>query len=153
MGQAGRGDEARGKARPFGQFKDRVGRMTFNTRAIPEAGFLQDAERAGIDFGACHHRRRGGGGVGNLKVVAVSLGQGHVWQRVHGQRVGFAVEPTLLASIDTCSCYGRYAHAIANEEDDILGRFYTALLNACVYGFSGRLIIGIACLNGRRAFA
>ena len=85
--------------------------------------------------------------------MTVGFGQGHVRQLVHGQRIGLAVESTLLASIDAGGGDGRNAHTIANEEDDVLRRFYAALLNACFYGFSGRLIIGITCLDGCRAFA
>ena len=96
--------------------------------AVAARNVRADADGAVIHFDASHHGRCGRGRVSDLGVMGVGFGQGNVRELAENEAVAFAVDTALLAFIDAGCGNGRDAHAVANEQDDVLGAVGVGLL-------------------------
>ena len=114
-------DDARRHARRFGQLPQRGRAVALRARAVLDVGRLRDAERAVVRFDARRHRHRRRRRIRHLAVMRVGLGEGRVGQLFHRQLVALAIQPLALAGIDARRRDGGDAHAVADEQDHVLG--------------------------------
>ena len=81
-----------------------------------------------IGLHAGGHRHRARRRIGDLRVGGIGLGGREMREGLPGQHVEFAVDAALLALEDARGGDGREAHAVADDQDDVLGLVGVALL-------------------------
>ena len=153
VGDAGGRDEAGREACAGGELEQRVNFRTRNTGAVAIADAAVHPEHAREGLDAADHGDGGAGRVGDLEIVAVGFRQRRIRQVVHRQVVALAVFAGGLAGIDAGRSDGGDAHAVADEQDDVLRRFCPARRDAGVHGSGGAGVVAVGGLFRQGGFA
>jgi hypothetical protein len=114
---------------------DRAGRHVGRLGHLEQSGHMCRLRRRAVVHGhravqaddvvACldagHHGHRGGRRVRDLGIMGIGLGQRRIGEFLETELVGLAVDAALLALEDAASSHGGHAHAVGDEQDDVLG--------------------------------
>ena len=123
MGDARGGHHAGGLAGHLCQVEGAHQLMAEDGGAVAAGDVLVHADDAHVRLHTGHHGGHGAGRVGGLGIDVVGLGQGRVGEAVEAEHVLLPHSPLELAGEDAGGGDRGHAHAVADEEDDILGPF------------------------------
>ena len=90
--------------------------------ALRNAGSV--AEHADVGFHTCMHGACRARAVGNLRIDIVSLDQSHIIEGLERQDIFLTGLAELLTGIDARGSDGGDAHAVADEENHVLGPLF-----------------------------
>ena len=120
MGQARGGDHAGSQAGAVGQLQPGQQALGQAVGTVgPAAG--ADADRTHVGLHAGGDGGHGAGRIGRLRIGVVGLAECRGREALPGQQVLFTGATLLLALVDARGGHGGQAHAVAEEQDDVLG--------------------------------
>ena len=121
MGDASGGNDAGRLPCPLGHGGQAQDLLALRSGAVADLDLAVDSDHVVARLDAGDHRNRRRSGIGNLRVMGVGLRQGRVGQRLHAERVRLAVDAALLTFVDPAGRDRGDAHAVADEQDHVLG--------------------------------
>ena len=121
VGYPGRGNETDRRAGLFRDLAQALERSFEHAGATLTLHAGVDVDHAGASFGTGHHGGRGARRIGHLLIGVVGFDQRQVRKALEFEQVLLARHAARLTVENPCCGHRRDAHAVADEQDDVLG--------------------------------